>query len=157
MPRNPADYPVLMQDVMKNLAAPDAIAFAKAMLRKNPNDAARRANLGAALAVAGRLTEAVEALEHAIFDDPQLSQAHYVLGQIALQRQDVRKARRALLRAAELDPQNPKIHNDLGMVLLAMGQTEAAIEHLTKAVELNPTDPLPRQNLDKAKAMKQSQ
>ena len=156
LPRNPADHAALMEDVMKNVAIPDAIAFAEVMLRKNPKDAVRRANLGAALAVGGRLNEAVQALEDAIFDDPQLSQAHYTLGQIAMQRQDARKARRALQRAVELDPRNAKIHNDLGMVLLVMGQTEAAIEHLTKAVELNPTDPLPRRNLDKARGMKPS-
>jgi Flp pilus assembly protein TadD len=139
---------------MKNVAIPDAIAFAKVMLRANPNDASRRANLGASLALAGRTKEAVQELENAVFDDPKLAQAHYVLGQIAMRQQDPRKARRALTRAAELDPKNPKIHNDLGMVLLAMGQAEGAIEHLAKAVELNPTDPLPKSNLEKARAMK---
>jgi hypothetical protein len=152
MPRNPGDLGALVSDVMKNVAIPDAIAFAKVMLKANPNDASRRANLGASLALAGRTREAVEELEHAVFDDPKLPQAHYVLGQIAMRQQDARKARRALTRAVELDPENPKIHNDLGMVLLAMGQTESAIEHLTKAVELNPTDPLPRSNLEKARA-----
>jgi tetratricopeptide (TPR) repeat protein len=153
MPRIPADAAALSADVMKNVALPDAIAFAKVMLRANPDDAARRANLGAALALSGQTKAAVEELEHAVFDDPNLAQAHYVLGQIAMRQQDARKARRALMRAAELDPDNPKIHNDLGMVLLAMGQADSAIEHLTKAVELNPNDPLPRSNLTKARAM----
>jgi hypothetical protein len=156
MPRNPVESAVLMNNVMKNVAIPDAIAFAKVMLRANPNDAARRANLGASLALAGRVPEAVQELEHAVFDNPDLPQAHYVLGQIAMRQQDARKARRALFRAVELDPDNPKIHNDLGMVLLAMGQTDAAIEHLAKAVELNPTDPLPRTNLEKARETKQT-
>jgi tetratricopeptide (TPR) repeat protein len=152
LPRDPADLDVLSQDFVKNRGLPDSIAWARAMLRREPKDAAIRADLGAALAASGRIAEAVQTLEQAIGDDPKLAQAHYLLGQIFCQQQNPAKAKTALIRAVELDPDNSNAQNDLGWLLLATGDIPMAIEHLEKAVQLNPTDTLAKQNLEKARA-----
>ena len=154
LPRNPGGLELLRGDIDKNLALPDSIAWAKAMLRIDPKDALSRAKLGASLAVTGRIAEAVTTLEQAVTDDPQLARAHHLLGQIFCQQQNAPKAKAALQRAVELDPENGKAQNDLGWVLFATGEVARGIVHLEKAVQLNPTDPLARQNLEKARAIK---
>ncbi|MHA3775403.1 tetratricopeptide repeat protein [Verrucomicrobiota bacterium sgz303538] len=153
LPRNPGDLDVLRRDFAKNKGLPDSIAWATAMLLLNPKDAATRAKLGTALAVAGRTDEAIQALEQAIADDPKLARANYVLGQVFLRQQNATKAKTAFERAVALDPDNANMQNDLGWLLLATGEISKAIEHLEKAVQLNPADALARQNLEKARAM----
>lgn len=153
LPRDPNELDLLKQDCTQKHALPDAIAWARAMLRRDPKDAMSRAKLGTALAAGGRMVEAVQALKQAIEDDPKLAQAHYVLGQIFCKKQDWPKAQEALVRAVELDEGNARAQNDLGSVFLITGDVRKAVVRFEKAVELNPRDELAQQNLAKARAI----
>lgn len=153
LPRNPNELEFLKRDCAINHGVPDAIAWAKVMLRRDPKDAVTRAKLGAALAFGGRMVEAARALEQAIADDPELGRAHYLLGQIFIKHRNWPKAQAALKRAVELDPENSRAQNDLGSVLLTIGDVPTAVVHFEKAASLNPRDTLAQQNLAKARAI----
>lgn len=154
LPSNPADLDVLANDHLKNRALPDAIAWGRAMVRKDPEDAVSRTELGAALAASGRISEARRELEQAITDDPTLARAHYILSQILFQQNNPSKARVALEHVIELEPDNFGARNNLGSLLLTTGDIRGAIEQLEKAAQLNPTDSRVQQNLEKARATK---
>lgn len=157
LPRNPADFVTLRSDVDEKVGLPDAMAWARAMLRLNPKDAVSRSKLGAALAVSGRRVEAVRELLQAVEDDPNLARAHYLLGKMFTEQQNYPKARAAFERAIVLEPDNARTCNDLGWLFLITGDIPKAIEHFEKAVQLDPIDPLPRQNLEKARILKSNQ
>ncbi len=154
LPRRAADLPLLQADYVARYGLRDSIAFAQAMLARDPRDAESRADLGAALTVSGRLDEAAKELRQAAADDPRAARPHYLLGQIGVSRHDVPGALAELTRAVELDPNDANAQNDLGYLLLATGQRAAAIEHLEKALALNPGDALARENLAKARALR---
>jgi hypothetical protein len=151
IPRNPGETQVLRRDFYQTYGITDAIAQARAMLRKDPKDAAMRTNMAAAMAYSGKLDEAAEELEKACADDPKLARPHHILGQIYMRRRDPAKAKAELTRAVELDPGDCATRSDLGWVLMATGDLPGAINHLETAVKLDPTNALARKNLETAR------
>lgn len=153
LPRKPEDLEVLSSDYLSKRGLPDAIAWGKAMLRRDPEDVEIRTDLAAALMASGRLTEAKQELEQVIAEQPTFANAHYVLGEIFVHQNNPVKAKAALERVIELEPDNFGAHNNLGWLLLSTGEPHGALEHLEKAVQLNPADPRARLNLEKAQGM----
>ncbi len=152
LPHNPADLALLRRDYAEKYALSDNLAYARAMIERDPKDASSRTTLGTALTVMGRLDEAEKELLQAVRDNPALASAHYVLSSIYTTRNDVPRAKAALLRTVELEPKNSAARNDLGNVLLYEGDIPAAITQLEESLRLNPADTLAQSNLRKAKA-----
>lgn len=154
IPRDPAEREVLKRDYIAAVGLPDSISWARAMLRKNPKDAARRSGLAASLLSMGKVDEAKAELEQAVADDPALAEPHHLLAHLYVRQNDVPRAKAALQRSVELDGKNFKSQNDFGFLLLSLGEIDRAIEHLEKAVALNPNDGLAQRNLARARAAK---
>lgn len=83
--------------------------------------------------------EAETAARRALELDPDLSEAHATLGNIALGRREGPAAIRHLRRAVELRPSYGTAHHWLGLAWLVLGYPDAALEHSSLAVELGPT------------------
>ena len=152
LPQNLAEDATLRADIRKNVAVPDSIAFNTAMLRRDPKDTVRRAELGAALAASGRLAEAEKELNQSVAENPKLARAFHLLGQIGMQQEDSAKAKAALKRAVELEPKNAIFRSEYGWVLFASGETAAGISELERAVILDSDDMIARRNLQRARA-----
>jgi Flp pilus assembly protein TadD len=152
LPHRETDMPVLQRDFIRNAALPDKIALCQTLLGRNPKDAFVRADLAAAYLVSGRRDEAAAEARRALKDDPKTPRAHYVLGSLHVQRNEVAEARAQFEALVAIDPEDAEAQNNLGFLLLAEGKTAAAIPHLEKALELNPADPIARKNLEKARA-----
>ena len=65
----------------------------------------------------------------------------YYLGNIALERGDLKNAVALLTKAAQAIPDDFAVHYDLGKALLLSGQAPAAIDALRAAIGLNPKKP----------------
>lgn len=89
------------------------------------------------------LQRAKHAAERAVALDPQLSDAHAVLGLVRMfLERDFAAAERAFQRAIELKPGAAEPHRRYGVLLTAMGRLEQAIEENRRAVELDPLSAL---------------
>ena len=150
VPEREADMQTLDRDYYKNWVLPDTLARGEVVARLEPKNVENRINLAAALAVSGRLDEAVKQVRQAIEDNPGNAPAHYLLSQILIKQNKPSEAKTAIERSVELEPANAKAQGDLGWILLNFGEVLPALEHLQKAVDLNPTDPLAQLNLKKA-------
>ena len=95
-------------------------------------------NLGWALALQGKLHEAVSAYRTAIELKPTFTLAHNNLG-LALERlgQEA-EAQAAFERALETDPNHLYAHLNLGNLLTELGNRDAALRHFADAARINP-------------------
>jgi len=98
-------------------------------------------NLGAALELEGRLTEALAAYEQAEKLAPGHYQLHYDLGTVLdkLGRPDESLAE--FREAGRLHPDDASLHNSIGIELAALGQYDEALRELDEADRLNPRYP----------------
>ena len=94
-----------------------AMAQLAAALRSEPGLAAAHAGLGAALADANRLPEAVEAFREAARLQPDRSQWHADLGLALAVQGDFDAAARSFREALRLDPGNPQLRAQLDRAL----------------------------------------
>lgn len=112
---------------------PEAIwQFERALRYGGDRNPKTRFNYGAVLGQAGRLADAEREMRAALRLDPQMADAHYFLGGLFVQRDDLRGAVTALREALRHRPEFAKARLDLGMLLLAQGQPEG-VEHLKRA------------------------
>lgn len=86
-----------------------------------------------ALARADRLDDAKTQVEMAIRADPELAEAHELLGGLFLTRKDWTGAVREFSAALSLKPNQPRLELNLGNALLAAGDKEAAAAHFSLA------------------------
>jgi tetratricopeptide (TPR) repeat protein len=112
-----------------------------------PGDPAVALTAGKALADAGRDSEAVPILEHAVELQPKSADAAYQLA-IVLQRVDrVPEAIDLLKRVVHSEPANAAALTNLGMALAQMHKATEGIPFLKKAVTIDPSDPTAHQDL----------
>jgi tetratricopeptide (TPR) repeat protein len=112
-----------------------------------PGDPAVALTAGKALADAGRDSEAVPILEHAVELQPKSAEAAYQLA-IVLQRVDrVPEAIDLLKRVVHSEPANAAALTNLGMALAQMHKATEGIPFLKKAVTIDPSDPTAHQDL----------
>jgi len=91
---------------------------------------------------AGRMNEAVAAVEKAIILNPDLSQAHNNLGGLLRERGDTAGAERAFQKAVEAQPDLAAARINLGMILVAREDFRQARYHFEKAIaNASPGDP----------------
>ena len=86
----------------------------------------------------GRLDEASQLWERVLASAPQHPQALFHLGQHALMRKDVARARELLERAARAAPKEPAVHLNLSFVFRATGDAAAEMAALTAALTIDP-------------------
>lgn len=95
-------------------------------------------NLGLALYYAGQDEEAAGAMERALaLADPN-PRAHYLLGLMALDRDDAERAKRELRAALRTSPHDPMLHYFLGRSAYREGEWEEAEQAWQRSLELYP-------------------
>jgi tetratricopeptide (TPR) repeat protein len=80
--------------------------------------------------------------------DPELAQAHGVLGFLAMALdQDLEVAARSYERALSLNPRDPILLRQAATVVQSLGRIEFAMELTLRSVEMDPVNPAGHQNL----------
>jgi tetratricopeptide (TPR) repeat protein len=107
-------------------------------LAKNPQCWMAHNNLGAALALAGRLAEAKKQYEQSLRINPRNVDAQNNLGTLFWQEGKLGDAIECYQQALQINPAYAEAYNNLGVTLYQSGQREAAIEQYRQAVKSNP-------------------
>jgi tetratricopeptide (TPR) repeat protein len=85
-----------------------------------------------------RTDESREILERAVEIEPDFDEAHYNLGIVLLEQNELDSAHLHLKKAIELTPDYSIAHCQLGVALYRQGNPESARFHLEKAIEIDP-------------------
>jgi Flp pilus assembly protein TadD len=137
VPRSAADR----TRIVKDLAARDAaanVAVAEQMVRFSPDSAEPLTQLGGSYADAGRLSDAIAALEKALRLDAQYWKAHHELGGALYKSGRIPEAIGHFGQAARLRPADAHVQFNLGKALAASGSIAAAQSAFGRALALNP-------------------
>ena len=135
--KSPADTARLRASFAEHAVLID-VAGAEALTKADPASASHAAFLGASYVRAGRLRDAIPALERAISLDPRsASNENYLGGALAASGRS-EEALVHLRRASTLAPRDARIRFNYARVLAGVGQQQRAFEELTRAVELDP-------------------
>jgi len=133
---------------------PGSIAFFQKAITEDPSFAEAYAGLAAATAILGQVPndgippreakpKAKEAAEHALQLNPRLSEAHAVLGNVAMSYDwDLATAEKELRRAIELNPNDPTPHEWYCHLLIVEGHNSDALAEAHHALDLDPINPL---------------
>jgi tetratricopeptide (TPR) repeat protein len=146
-----AELATLQREHFGTYGLRDKVAVNEALLRRNPNDAGSRTELGVAFAAMGKTEEAIRQLQRAVIDDPKAQRAYYALGTLLTKIGELSAAEAALTRATEIDPRDAKAQCNLGTVLLNSGKAGQAVERFEAALRVTPNDPVARDGLEKAR------
>jgi tetratricopeptide (TPR) repeat protein len=95
-------------------------------------------NLGGYLLIAGRVEEAVEQYERALWIKPEYAQAHNNLGNILLGAGKIEEAIGHYEQALRVKPDYAEAHYNLGAALEQVGTRQEAIGHYEQALRLKP-------------------
>jgi tetratricopeptide (TPR) repeat protein len=114
-----------------------AIGSFRRALELDPRHTLARYNLALVLKRADRLPEAIATLQRALEIEPR-AEAHYTLGVIYWQLNDLDRAAGALGAAIGAAPQYADAHYTLGAVLAARGNMAGAAASLRRALALRP-------------------
>ncbi len=87
---------------------------------------------------AGRLDEAASTWERVLAASDQYGEALFHLGQYALHKKDLTKARELLERALIAEPKEPAIALNLSFVFRALGDLRGELDALTTALTIDP-------------------
>jgi len=105
---------------------------------RRPNNVRAQANLGLALANAGRLPEAVARYEQVLQWAPDYADVHLNLGNALFDLGKAPDAMRHYEEAIRLNPDDPVSYYDLGNALSKLGQVKEAIDRYNQALDLRP-------------------
>lgn len=94
----------------------------------------------------GHLDEAQERAERVLAQCPQAALAHYLLGQVHVQRFEIPEAMERLHQALRLRPDLADSRNSLGHCLVLLGHDEQALGHFNMALCLDPRHVLAHYN-----------
>jgi protein O-mannosyl-transferase len=107
-------------------------------------------NLGLALAMQGKLPEAINHYERALQLNPDFAEVHNNLGDVLTIQGKLAQAARHCERALQLNPDYAEAHNNLGIVLAMQGNLPEAIPHYERALQLSPDSAEAHNNLGNA-------
>ena len=119
----------------------DAAGVYRDLLKGRPDDPRLLMNLGMALAMAGRESEALPVLQRAIERDPSLVPAHLFLGSSYLALGEPQKAIAPLERALAAQPASIEHRRLVASAYVAVGRHADALAHLRRVTELAPSEP----------------
>ncbi len=97
-------------------------------------------NLGIIESQAGRLTKAFDCFTKALEQDPRHFEAHYNLGNLYFDGNELRLARMHYELAAEINPAFPNLYYNLGLVLALLEEKRAAIDAFARYQLLAPPE-----------------
>ncbi|MEW6416508.1 MAG: tetratricopeptide repeat protein [Nitrospirota bacterium] len=140
--------------IHRNTIWKDEMTLWSDVVKKSPNKAGPRNNLGIAYDKKGLVDKAIEQYQMALKLNPGFAEAYVNLGIAYESLGSVDKAIEHFQTAIELKPESAKAHNNLGIAYKKTGLIDKAIEHFQMAVKLNPNNSLFLNNLAKAYEMK---
>ena len=108
------------------------------VVKKSPDKARPRNNLGEIYYKTGRLDEAVRELVIAISLDPEVADTHCNLGVVYNAQGRLGKATGELETALRLNPDNAEAHYNLGVAYDLQGRLDEALREYRTALKLNP-------------------
>jgi predicted CXXCH cytochrome family protein len=127
-----------------------AISLLNHALKVAPNDALLWYQLGIAHSSRERgaepETEAIAAFEKAVTLDPDLAEAHNLLGAALAGKGELDRAEKELLSALRVNPDLPDALGNLGHLLATRGDLAQAAFYLARSVQLKPDDAEARTN-----------
>jgi tetratricopeptide (TPR) repeat protein len=137
---DPSDLPLrrnlasLLLELGDAAGAEEQLRF---LVERVPRIAEWRAAHGEALALQGRLDEAVEQLREAVGLDPGDFIARAMLGDALEERGQLGEAMASYERVLQLKPDAPAVHLRLGILLLGRGERDRALEHFESVLEMS--------------------
>ncbi len=125
----------------------DALAALRKAAKRLPEDADAHYNLGNALQMAGRHSEATTAYARALQLAPNDAEIHANRGAALHALGQYREAQASHRRALEIAPEDGETHYNLANTLAALNQHHAAVESYRRAVILAPLHAAAQHNL----------
>ena len=120
---------------------PEAERALLAVMRREPELAGPRANLGILYARTGRSAQAYEALRQAIRLNPDRAVYYNELGMVSRREGKFDEARRCYAKALDLDPDYAYAHLNIGILYdLYLQDTAKAMQHYQRYRELTPSE-----------------
>jgi len=147
MPRNREDRARLASDYQSKMARV-FLESDQMALRKDPNDAGSRTDLGMAMLDQGNYQEAEAHFKVAIQAHPDFPLAHYDYGLLLRLRGRLDEAQAQFREVLRLHPSDLKAHGNLGAIYLQQGNLDAAQTALESALRYNPEDALAKAGLE---------
>jgi len=95
-------------------------------------------NLGVFLKGQGRINEAIEHFNEALYFKPNYDEAYNNLASVLLSQGKFDEAAKYFNRALHINPDYAEAHNNLAVVLVRQGKIDKAIEHFNEALRINP-------------------
>jgi tetratricopeptide (TPR) repeat protein len=120
----------------KGRFAEAAEAFRKA-LQKEPGFLAARVNLGRAQMMLKEYDDAIRTLEMVLRADPQQTEVYTLLGNILMDRGDLKGAERRFKEGLAHRPGDTNAHNSLGLLYDRMGRDSEAIAEYEKVIAVD--------------------
>lgn len=133
---------------------PGSIHFFEEAIHDDPSYAEAYAGLAAATAILAQVPndgmlprdanpKAKDAAQRALQLNPRLSEAHAVLGNVAMSYDwDLAVAETELRRAIELNPNDPTAHEWYGQMLMVEGRNNESLTEARHALDLDPVSPI---------------
>jgi tetratricopeptide (TPR) repeat protein len=115
-----------------------------------PDDLGARTGIANCLAALGQIPEAIAIFRRVIAIDPRLHDAHYNLGKVLLEQNDIEGAITHLSRALELKLVSVDARYNLGNALLAARRPQEAAAHFREVLAADPDAIDARNNLGNA-------
>jgi tetratricopeptide (TPR) repeat protein len=109
-------------------------------------------NLGVALFLEGRITEALRHFESALQIKPKFADAHHNIGAAMAAQGKFEEAIRSYREALRFRPDDAGSYNNIGVALAAQGNFDGAIDHYRQALHIRPDHEKARANMAAALA-----
>jgi tetratricopeptide (TPR) repeat protein len=109
-------------------------------LRVTKDNAGAETYYGAALAEAGRFSQAEQHLKNALQINSEAAPAYYHLGMTLAMTGKFDEAVNCFRAVIELDQNYPSIYKRMGMTLLSASKPDEAVEYLRKSLQINPNE-----------------
>ncbi len=119
----------------------DALRMLNLLEKRSPDDPRLDLNRGQVYAIQNQFDQAQDSFRKSIAKHPENALAHFELGKLLYQSNDLAAAKKALLEAVRLEKNNPQYLQRLGAVCLALREVEEAVAHLERAAALDPSSP----------------
>jgi tetratricopeptide (TPR) repeat protein len=117
----------------------EAIYELQIATKLTPNSSALN-NFAVALALKGRIDEAIECSKQAIGVDPKNAEAHFNLASLLLSKSELKSSIAEFEKAIQINPKYTKAQINLATALMQDGQTDKAIIHASEAVKIDPNN-----------------
>src|SRR5262245_43776109 len=119
----------------------DALSMLNLLEKRSPDDPRLDLNRGQVYAIQSQFEQAQDSFRKSIAKHPDNALAHFELGKLFYQGNDLMAAKKALLEAVRLEKNNPQYLQKLGAVCLALQEVDEAVTHLELAAALDPNSP----------------